>query len=401
MLFFAIVYVVEGIGQARVGIIFQPLNYYLKDIGWTPLQVTAYLAILNFPWIIKPVFGLVSDFIPLFGYRRKSYLIISSICAVGAYAWIARLSEPSEFALLLVLTSFAMATASTLCGALLAENGQSFRLSSMFVGQQWLWFYIAIMASSFVGGELVQRLTPLSALQAAATVAAIAPIAVILASVFLLSERKSRANRLEMQLTFHSIVAALRSPKLYLVALFLFLYSFAPGFGTPLYYFMTDELKFSQSYIGILGSIASAGWIAGALVHRWFLWKMSSKALLYLSIVLGTLAAASFLLLADEVTAAIVNFANGVAMMIATIASLTLAADYCPKRAEGFAFAGLMSIMNLADVFSNNIGAFLYEHVFDSRLGPLIVVSAATTAFAAVLVPLLRLSGKSNESIPA
>ena len=401
MLFFAIVYVVEGIGQARVGIIFQPLNYYLKDIGWTPLQVTAYLAILNFPWIIKPVFGLVSDFIPLFGYRRKSYLIISSICAVGAYAWIARLSEPSEFALLLVLTSFAMATASTLCGALLAENGQSFRLSSMFVGQQWLWFYIAIMASSFVGGELVQRLTPLSALQAAATVAAIAPIAVILASVFLLSERKSRANRLEMQLTFHSIVAALRSPKLYLVALFLFLYSFAPGFGTPLYYFMTDELKFSQSYIGILGSIASAGWIAGALVHRYFLSKMSSKSLLYLSIVLGTLAAASFLLLADEVTAAIVNFANGAAMMIATIASLTLAADYCPKRAEGFAFAGLMSIMNLADVFSNNIGAFLYEHVFDSRLGPLIVVSAATTAFAAVLVPLLRLSGKSNESIPA
>jgi MFS family permease len=401
MLFFAIVYVVEGIGQARVGIIFQPLNYYLKDIGWTPLQVTAYLAILNFPWIIKPVFGLVSDFIPLFGYRRKSYLIISSICAVGAYAWIARLREPSEFALLLVLTSFAMATASTLCGALLAENGQSFRLSSTFVGQQWLWFYIAIMASSFVGGELVQRLTPLSALQAAATVAAIAPIAVILASVFLLSERKSRANRLEMQLTFHSIVAALRSPKLYLVALFLFLYSFAPGFGTPLYYFMTDELKFSQSYIGILGSIASAGWIAGALVHRYFLSKMSSKSLLYLSIVLGTLAAASFLLLADEVTAAIVNFANGVAMMIATIASLTLAADYCPKRAEGFAFAGLMSIMNLADVFSNNIGAFLYEHVFDSRLGPLIVVSAATTAFAAVLVPLLRLSGKSNESIPA
>jgi MFS family permease len=401
MLFFAIVYVVEGIGQARVGIIFQPLNYYLKDIGWTPLQVTAYLAILNFPWIIKPVFGLVSDFIPLFGYRRKSYLIIASICAVGAYAWIARLTEPSEFALLLVLTSFAMATASTLCGALLAENGQSFRLSSTFVGQQWLWFYIAIMASSFIGGELIQRLPPLSALQAAAGVAAVAPIAVILASLFLLSERKSRANREEMQRTFQSVVAALKSAKLYLVALFLFLYSFAPGFGTPLYYFMTDELKFSQSYIGILGSIASAGWIAGALVHRYFLSKMSSKALLYLSIVLGTLAAASFLLLADEVTAAIVNFANGAAMMIATIASLTLAADYCPKRSEGFAFAGLMSIMNLADVFSNNIGAFLYEHVFDNRLGPLIVVSAATTAFAAVLVPLLRLSGKSNESIPA
>ena len=32
----------------------------------------------------------------------------------------------------------------------------------------------------------------------------------------------------------------------------------------------------------------------------------------------------------------------------------------------------------LAAIVANNVGAFLYDHVFDSRLGPLIVVSAAT-----------------------
>ena len=41
MVFFAIVFAVEGIGQARVGIILQPLSYFLKTSGWTPLQVTA------------------------------------------------------------------------------------------------------------------------------------------------------------------------------------------------------------------------------------------------------------------------------------------------------------------------------------------------------------------------
>lgn len=396
MAFFAIVYLVEGIGQARVGIIYQPLTHYLKEIGWTALQVTAYFAVLNFPWVIKPVFGLVSDFVPLFGYRRKSYLIIASLCAAGAYAAIARQAEPGAFALPLLLTAYAMATASTLCGALLAENGQAFRLSSSFVSQQWLWFYIAIMASSFAGGALVETLAALSALQVAAAIAAAAPLAVVLASLFLLDENKVKANAFEARLTFQSMLRASLSAKLHLVALFLFLYSFAPGFGTPLYYFMTDELKFSQSTIGILGAIASAGWIAGALVHRFLLRGMSAKALLTLSIVLGTLSAASFLLLGDPVTAAIVNFANGVAMMIATIASLTLAADYCPKRAEGFAFAGLMSIMNLAELCSNTVGAWLYDHVFDGRLGPLIVVSAASTAFALVLVPLLRLDDNAN-----
>src|SRR5437764_9113043 len=185
MLFFAIVFAVEGIGQARVGIILQPLTYYLKVNGWTPLQVTAYFAVLNFPWVIKPVFGLISDFFPLFGYRRTSYLMLASACAAASYAGIALLSEPGEFALLLILTAYAMATASTLCGALLAENGQGFGQTSRFVGQQWLWFNVAIMASALVGGELVQHLSASAALKAAAAIAAVAPIAIILATPLL------------------------------------------------------------------------------------------------------------------------------------------------------------------------------------------------------------------------
>ncbi len=72
LVFIALVYVVEGVGQVG-GLIAQPLSYYLKQVhGFTPLQVTTFLAIFNFPWIVKPVYGAFSDFVPLFGYRRKS-----------------------------------------------------------------------------------------------------------------------------------------------------------------------------------------------------------------------------------------------------------------------------------------------------------------------------------------
>ena len=157
---------------------------------------------------------------------------------------------------------------------------------------------------------------------------------------------------------------------------------------------MTDDLKFSQEYIGILGSINSAGWIAGALLYRLLLRRLTSKRLLLLSILIGTLATANFLLLRNEALAAIINFASGVAGMIAFVATLTLAADYCPKRSEGFAFAALMSITNFAAALSENIGSFLYEHLFHSRLDPLILVSAGFTALAFVVVPLLRLGDK-------
>ena len=394
MLFFALVYVVEGIGQTG-GLIAQPLNFYLKQtFGWTPVQVTAYLTILNLPWIIKPVYGIVSDFLPLFGYRRKAYLVLANAAAAVAYCWVTQITAPSQLIFVLLLTAYAMAVSSTLCGAILVENGQRFGASDTFVNQQWLWFNIAALASGFIGGQLVERLSPSAALHAAAGVIAVAPLAVVFAGWFLITEPKSRIDLPEMKRTFASLLAAFTLRELWIVSAFLFLYYLNPGFGTPLYYHMTDNLKFSQEYIGILGSISAAGWIVGALLYRRFLKGITARALLNWNILFGTVTTAAFLFLWDEATAAVINFFSGTAGMIAFVATLTLAADYCPRRSEGFAFAALMSITNFSAALSDNIGSFLYEHLFERHLDPLILVSAAFTALAFAFVPLLRLRDK-------
>jgi len=217
---------------------------------------------------------------------------------------------------------------------------------------------------------------------------------VVFAGWFLISEPKSRIDLPEMKKTFASLLVAFTLRELWFVGAFLFLYYLSPGLGTPLYYHMTDELNFSQEYIGILGSISSAGWIVGALLYRRFLKGITAKTLLNLSILFGTLTTAAFLLLWNEAAAAAINFFSGFAGMIAFVATLSLAADYCPQRAEGFAFAALMSITNFSGALSDNIGSYLYEHMFNRRLDPLILVSAAFTALAFAFVPMLRLQGK-------
>jgi MFS family permease len=394
MLFFALVYVVEGIGQTG-GLIAQPLNYFLKQsLGWTPVQVTAYLTILNLPWVIKPVYGIVSDFLPFLGYRRKTYLILANAAAASAYCWATQITAPGELIFALLLSAYGMAISSTVCGAVLVENGQKFGASDAFVNQQWLWFNIAAMASGFIGGQLIERLSPSGALHGAAAIIAVAPLLVVCSGWFLLDEPTSRIDFREMKTTFASLLAALTLRDLWVIALFLFLYYLNPGFGTPLYYYMTDDLKFSQEYIGLLGSINSAGWIAGALLYRRFLKGLTSKTLLNVSITLGTMTTAAFLMLWGETSAAAINFFNGMAGMIAFVATLTLAADHCPQRSEGFAFAALMSVTNFAAALSENIGSFLYEYLFHRHLNPLILVSAGFTALAFAFVPLLRLGDK-------
>ncbi len=390
MLFFAIVYTVEGFCQAKVGIIWQPLAHYLKETqGWDTLQIAASLAVLDVPWVVKPLYGMISDFLPLFGYRRRSYLLLASAAAVAAFLWTTQVLEPAAIVLALLLTAIAMATASTVCGALLVENGQRLSASAAFINQQWLWFNVAVMAASLAGGALVEVLSPAGALHAAAAIAAAAPILVIASSIALVAEQRAAMNVAEFQRALRGFLACFRSRTLWLIAAFLFCYYFSPGFGTPLYFYMTDHLRFSQGVIGLLSSVSAAGWIVGGLIYRYLLRGMTTRALLNLSILGGVLATLTFLGMVDVPSAIAVYFVNGVAGMIANIATLTLAANTCPERSEGFAFAALMSVINLASPLADTIGAFLYQHVFHQALEPLIVVSAAFTALIFLLVPLL------------
>ena len=44
-------------------------------------QVAILSGLAGVPWLVKPLYGFLSDSVPLFGYRRRSYLMICG--AVG------------------------------------------------------------------------------------------------------------------------------------------------------------------------------------------------------------------------------------------------------------------------------------------------------------------------------
>jgi BT1 family len=387
MWFFAVVYAVEGIGQAKVGIMGQPMIYFLKQVrGWDTVTISASLAVFDLPWVIKPLWGAISDFVPLFGYRRRSYLLLASIAAMGAFGWVATLQSPGTLIPAMFVTSVAMAICSTLCGALLVETGHRHHGSAGFVNQQWLWYSIAQMAAVLVAGYLIEVFSPIGAVHAAASIAAVAPLAIIL-SLRLIHEDRAAVDLASLRARLRALIAAFRTRNLWLVGGFLFLYYFSPHFGTPLFFHMTDQLRFSQGFIGVLASVGSAGWIVGGLLYAGWLKRLSHPALMRLSIAGGVLSTLSYLLLFDPVSAILIYLFAGVTSMLAFVATLSLAADSCPEGAEGFAFAAMMSVLNLTQPLADLFGAVLFEHAFARQLPPLIMVSAATTGLVFLLVP--------------
>ncbi len=57
------------------------VQYYFKDeLHIEPARLSQIFSLILIPWTIKPLFGIVTDLLPLFGYRRKVYIML---CGFG------------------------------------------------------------------------------------------------------------------------------------------------------------------------------------------------------------------------------------------------------------------------------------------------------------------------------
>ena len=66
---FATVYFAQGMWDLPT----QPLTFTLKErFGLSAAQTAAFFSITVVPWLIKPVYGIISDCIPLWSSRRKN-----------------------------------------------------------------------------------------------------------------------------------------------------------------------------------------------------------------------------------------------------------------------------------------------------------------------------------------
>ena len=74
---FGVVYFAQGMWYLPN----QTVTIVLKDRGLTASQVADLGLITLIPWVIKPLYGLLSDFVPLFGRRRQSYFLLTSAVA--------------------------------------------------------------------------------------------------------------------------------------------------------------------------------------------------------------------------------------------------------------------------------------------------------------------------------
>jgi len=371
------------------------INFLLKDrAALNPAQLAYFQAVIMIAWVVKPLWGIISDLCPIFGSRRKSYLILTSVVAAAVWLTLAFLAAPTALPLLLLMTVAYMAYAfqDVVSDGLMIETGQPLNMTGQFQSIQWTAVYIAMIITSLLGG-LIAELAQKGELSYRMIFGITSIFPILTAAIVILLVREpsrdhpEQAAKLGLRDTF-------RHRGIWILAFFLFLWNFSPSFGAPFFYYTVDKLKFSPSFLGILQAVTSVGALLGSMFYGLVFAKLALRKFLKIAVWVGVFATLSYFVyfvpwlivhaVALQILALTMNFLLGAVSAVIFLVLLNLAAKTSPQYAGGTVFALLMSFYNLGQMGSSAFGGFLFTKI---GLEPLILVSAVFSLCVLFLIP--------------
>jgi len=398
------VYFVQGVvGLARLA-----TSFFLKDeLHLSPADMSIFAGLAGLPWIIKPLYGFLSDGFPLFGYRRRSYLILSGI--FGFLSWLALGTIVDNFTTAIFATllgSASVAFSDVVVDSIVVEKSRpSFtsleekNVEGGFTGgggegnevgeeiktlskisnnvniagdlQSLCWGSAALggIISAYFSGSLLQTVTPRTVF----LITSIFPLLIGI-SAFFVNEKQAtydlkEGNGINLKAQLLELKNTLLNPRIYLPVLFIFFWQATPTPDSAMFYFNTNELGFQPEFLGKVRFAASFASLLGVTLYRFYLKDLPIKTVILWCALLSVPLGLSPLLLTshvnrelgipDQTFALTDTIVLTVLGQIAFMPTLALAASLCPPGVEGTLFAALMSIYNFSGTVSSEIGAGL------------------------------------------
>jgi folate/biopterin transporter len=391
-----LVYFVQGIlGLARLAV-----SFFLKDdLGMGPAEVSALMGIASIPWMVKPFFGFLSDGLPILGYRRRPYLILSGL--VGFWVALATgVHSAAGATAAIALGSLSVAMSDVIVDSLVVERARGESVSAAGSLQSLCWGASAIggLITAYFSGALLQQFDVKTVFLITATF----PL-IVSAVAWLIAEERSegRSEWAEVKSQLGQLKAAVSQKSIWLPTAFLFIWQAMPSGESALFYFNTNELGFEPEFLGRVRLVTSFAAIAGIWVFQKFLKNVPFRVIFGWSTVISSVLGLSMLILVTHVNREFGIsdrwFSLGDSLIltvmgqIAFMPVLVLAARLCPAGVEATLFALLMSVVNFSGFVSYQLGAILMKflHVTDTNFEQLWLLVLITNLSGMLPLPLL------------
>ncbi|MBI1271678.1 MFS transporter [bacterium] len=393
--FFFTAYALQGFACAQFGIVGQPVQYFLMDgLKMNAADISFIMSVLMIPWIIKPIYGLISDSIPFLGYHRKSYLVIASLLASAAFLLMGLFCSLSMIISCLTAAAAGMAVSTALMVAVAVDRGRDDGQTREYFRIQECGYYFTNIFVVIGAGYLCHIASPVQSLKMAALIAAACALALSLITAVKLDEaRDARGGDLSGKI--RNIFSALTSSRILYILLLTCLWNFTLAYGASLYYHESKTLLFEQSLIGQLSAWMSFGTLTGALIYNKLVKGLSNMRQSIVTATLLVISVLAYSFLNTPISAMLIELLHGFANMFAVLTIYGLASDVCKKGAEASTMSLVVCVLNLSTSFALFLGGQLFTYVLGSNYNLLVMIASLPPALSLIFI---KFACKQNEA---
>ena len=352
---------------------------------------------IGLAWYFKPFFGIIADAFPLFGSRRRSYMIIGA--AFGTLSWAGLYFTPHQYSRLLwvcIAIDFFMVITSTVVGGFMVEAAQassgSGRLTSVRNAVEQFSILVAGPAAGFFASIAFGWTT--------VACGGIMFLIVPMALWFLQEQRKTVPTQELLNNAGKQLVKIANAKTMWAAAGLMALFYCAPGFATAIFYKQQNELHLTTQVQGLLQFLSGLfGLIAASLYGIYGARRFTLRTLLVMCIGLGTVANLGYLFYSSLGNARIIDSFNGFGYTLAEVVMMDLAVRATPSGSEALGFSLMMSVRNFTLFGSDWFGSKLLE-TYHLHFNTLVISNAVISAIAiplALLLPAAILRAKDED----
>ena len=383
-----IAYIIISFSQGINLIYTLAVQYLFKDqLLIEPAQMALITSFIMIPWMIKPILGLLTDLVPIFGYRRKVYLIICGLLSIicWLYMGFSDLTLTSTL-ICLFLISLSNSFSSVLGEAIVVELSNiefkgSHEKAKNYVSMFFLFKNIGVLIASFLKGYLIEIIS----IRHIFLLSSVIPILILISGIIMIEleleystinnlsitlitqiNKNEKQNKKELIKNFINFI---KQKEAYIPALYVILLFSTPNFNDAFFYYMTNYLKFEPIQLGVISFASSIGVLLAIISYRNYFKIYSFKTLVSYStllyfifsfIALGLVLRYNLILGISDYMLCIFGFAFlSILGELSMMPMLSLACMICPPNLEGTVYSFFMSALNLGQCISTLLGSFL------------------------------------------
>ncbi len=338
------------------GLCLIPLKNLLKnELDASRAATAAFVFWSGFAWYFKPFFGIFTDAFPFFGTRRKSYILLGSTVAVALFMalWFTPHTYGKLLAMFVVINVFQV-VASTATGGFMTEKAQALAASGRFASI----FQIAYQMAGLVGGPLGGLLGAVAFGWTGVSGAAVMFLP-IPAAIFFLSEKRLQIDSTKLLDDAGKQLKKIATAKtMWAAAGFSFLFYFAPGIQTALFYQQQNVLHMTTKMQGFMLFLNGFFGIVTATIYgRYVCKRWNLRWLLFFLIIIGAFAQMGYALYTTMDRAYVIEALWGLGWSAADMSLTDLYMRATPSGSEGMGFSLMVSVRNLSLFGADVLGA--------------------------------------------